>query len=70
MNPIFREASQLATGGLLMGLVTIAFFAFFTAVALRLLRPSARLVYADLARLPLDDSDGPVPSDARERTHG
>jgi len=57
MNPIYRAAGELATGGTLMGVVTLAFFTFFTLVLLRMFRPSAKLAYAEIARIPLDSHD-------------
>lgn len=61
MNPIYREASELATGGTLMGIVTVAFTAFFVIVFLRMFRPNAAAAYAEAAQLPLDGNEGSTP---------
>lgn len=54
MNPVYREAAELASGGVLMGVVTAAFLAFFVLVFLRMFRPAAAAAYAEAAQLPLD----------------
>ena len=54
MNPVYRAAGELASGGVLMGIVTVAFLTFFTIVTLRLMSPSRRAIYAEAALLPLD----------------
>ncbi len=66
MNPIFRQAGDMASGGLLMGAVTVGFFCFFALVFLRMFRPGAAAIYREAALLPLDDAIVPAPAeDAR-----
>jgi cbb3-type cytochrome oxidase subunit 3 len=64
MNPVLREAASLASGGILLGIVTVAFFLFFTVVFFRLFRPSAQRMYAEVARLPLE-GDTPTSPNGR-----
>lgn len=55
MNPLFHHAADTASSGLLMGLVTVAFFAFFTVVFFRMFRPGAGALYTEAAQIPLTD---------------
>jgi cbb3-type cytochrome oxidase subunit 3 len=56
MNPVFREASALATGGTLMGATTVGFFLFFMRWLWWLYRPGASAQLHEAAHLPLDDT--------------
>ena len=60
MNPVYRAAGELASGGALMGVVTLAFFAFFTIVLLRLMNPARQSIYTEAALLPLDERQDEV----------
>lgn len=67
MNPVFRQASNAADGGLLMGLVTVAFFVFFAVVFFRMYRPGAKALYDAAAEIPLHDER---PLSSPEVNHG
>lgn len=62
MNPVFREASAMSTGGTLMGMTTVAFFLFFLGWMWWLYRPGSAAQIREASLLPLDD---PAPNGAK-----
>ena len=55
MNTVTRAAAASADGGMLLGVMTALFLAFYIGSALYMFRKSATALYAQAERLPLED---------------
>ncbi len=55
MNPLFQEAGRTASGGMLLGVMTIFFLLFFAGWALWAYAPHRKAQMEEAGRMPLDD---------------